>query len=314
MSILGVLGAIGTGLGVLGNGITLFGGKGDAVANMGTQLTNSAGTLSAIKGAEEQSALSREVYDYQKSLQERIFQREDNAVQRRALDLEKAGLSKTLAAGNGANAGQAIKVDTPQSESALRGQALSQGVQNMLSIAQAKANIALTEANAKKAESEANINEYDLNWFDSAGLPTGAKSGLVFFLNSIATNLGISNKQAVSVLSNVVVRIAKKFGIDLSEAASWFGDTVNESSSSINAVVSSAGKSVSVGISNHLGITSDPLLGVSNSEAINEVENKVYTWADKYLEKRKLKKLLKETSKYSEGRIVSTSSGGGLAW
>lgn len=52
--------------------------------------------------------------DYQKDLQKQIFQREDNAVQRRASDLEKAGLSKTLAAGDAAGAGTAISTSAPQ--------------------------------------------------------------------------------------------------------------------------------------------------------------------------------------------------------
>ncbi len=52
--------------------------------------------------------------DYQKNLQKQIFQREDNAVQRRASDLEKAGLSKTLAAGDAAGAGTAVSTTSPQ--------------------------------------------------------------------------------------------------------------------------------------------------------------------------------------------------------
>lgn len=40
--------------------------------------------------------------------------REDNAVQRRARDLEAAGLSKTLAAGGAAQAGQVVKSSAPQ--------------------------------------------------------------------------------------------------------------------------------------------------------------------------------------------------------
>lgn len=45
---------------------------------------------------------AREQFDYQKSLNDRLMEREDNAVQRRAADLEAAGLSKTLAAGDAA--------------------------------------------------------------------------------------------------------------------------------------------------------------------------------------------------------------------
>ena len=36
-------------------------------------------------------------FEYQKNLQQQIFGREDSAVQRRVADLQKAGLSKTLA-------------------------------------------------------------------------------------------------------------------------------------------------------------------------------------------------------------------------
>lgn len=56
----------------------------------------------------------REVHEYQKRLQERLFAREDNAVQRRAADLEAAGLSKTLAAGSAAPAGGVVGTTAPQ--------------------------------------------------------------------------------------------------------------------------------------------------------------------------------------------------------
>ena len=47
-------------------------------------------------------------FEYQKNLQNQIFNREDNAVQRRVQDLQSAGLSKTLAAGDGAGAGSVV--------------------------------------------------------------------------------------------------------------------------------------------------------------------------------------------------------------
>lgn len=46
--------------------------------------------------------------NYQKALQQQIFNREDNSVQRRVADLQAAGLSKTLAAGDGAGAGTVV--------------------------------------------------------------------------------------------------------------------------------------------------------------------------------------------------------------
>ncbi len=67
--------------------------------------------------------------NYQKNLQKQIFAREDNAVQRRAADLMKAGLSKTLAVGDAAGAGQVVNTKAPQTsvvDDVLRGMSVSQ--------------------------------------------------------------------------------------------------------------------------------------------------------------------------------------------
>lgn len=76
--------------------------------------------------------------DYQKNLQRQIFEREDNAVSRRAADLKNAGLSKTLAAGDAAGSGTAISTSAPQLS-------MVDKVATGLSYAQQMANVRKTE-------------------------------------------------------------------------------------------------------------------------------------------------------------------------
>lgn len=95
-----------------------------------------------------------ETYDYEKALQERIFAREDTAVQRRADDLEAAGLSKTLAAGSAAGTGQAIKPQSPQMafDNARQGVALSN------EIAMTKSQLKLNQAQQENIQSITELN------------------------------------------------------------------------------------------------------------------------------------------------------------
>lgn len=60
------------------------------------------------KQNEIDNAYREKAFEYQKQLQQQIFEREDNATQRKAADLEKAGFNKLMATGQQANAGQAV--------------------------------------------------------------------------------------------------------------------------------------------------------------------------------------------------------------
>lgn len=96
---------------------------------------------------------------YDKGIQQQIFAREDNAVQRRAADLEAAGLSKTLAAGSSANAGVAVPVQAPQVDASKMDAAMNAlaAMTNLAQIRKLSAETQEAQANTTRAVSQGKL-------------------------------------------------------------------------------------------------------------------------------------------------------------
>lgn len=123
----------------------LLGGLSGAVgglAQAGASILNTRETNKTNKNVAEQNlGFQRENLDYQKALQQTIFQREDTAHQREIEDLKRAGINPlATAGGNGANAGSVVPLtelnNSYQAQTAdmsgigAAGQALDAAVQN----------------------------------------------------------------------------------------------------------------------------------------------------------------------------------------
>lgn len=122
--------------------------------------------------AKQNLAMQREQFEYQKALQNTIFEREDTAVQRRMADNRAAGLSP-LAGLTGAEAGSLVPVQAPQLDyNQIAPQIDSSGIQSALGMMQdsavqdrsldiqdttAQANAELTK---QKTEAQKLENEY----------------------------------------------------------------------------------------------------------------------------------------------------------
>lgn len=94
--------------------------------------------------------------NYQKQLQQQIFAREDNAVQRRAKDMKAAGFSPYLAAGNAAGAGTVVSTAAPHMDNSVSPQ-LSSYLQYKLNASQANANIDRTKAEELSIKNSAEL-------------------------------------------------------------------------------------------------------------------------------------------------------------
>ena len=111
---------------------------------------NILGGVAGVAGAGLNFASQQDNLAYQKWAQTKSWAREDNAVQRRAADLQAAGLSKTLAAGSAAQTMAPIRTDAPQ----VNTESLQKGFSSMADAAQMYMSLTAQKAQIDKTIEE----------------------------------------------------------------------------------------------------------------------------------------------------------------
>lgn len=131
-----------------------------------TPILGGIGLYQNKKNYEQQEGL----LEYQKALQERIFEREDTAFQRRLKDINAAGFSPLAALGQSASSGQALSMSAPQRDASAYLQLAAAQNQLADSLAQRQYMRAQTEfVKAETAEKN-----HNLNYYSNLGLPTNS--------------------------------------------------------------------------------------------------------------------------------------------
>lgn len=163
------LGSLGAGEGIGGGTAALLGGQ--------TGLQMGLGIYNAY--------LQKKNMEWMRDAQKKTWQREDNAIQRRVRDLEAAGLSPVLAAGQGAGAGQVVSTTAPQIDDDLPQKFMNlikmqndiamTSPQRDLIIAQkdaAKAQANAANSAADKSKADAELTNWDRAKYEELGIPS----------------------------------------------------------------------------------------------------------------------------------------------
>jgi len=135
-----------------------------------------------------------------------VMEREDNAVQRRAADMQAAGLSKTLAAGSPASATSLSAPPAPKFDNKF-----AQDMAAMRSLKQMDANIAATKANQDWIDLQKEEKAYNLGLAQEAGVRTDTNSWASQFAEALNLfNKGISGEGLGQSLVSAAKPIAEK--------------------------------------------------------------------------------------------------------